>query len=241
MLLGHGAAFCTTPCWWANGWCFASAGPAGSTGPGSEVPWDCTAHILPYLKYLHAWLLKVGASMPSIMRPVQLAAPVEVRIDHALLQKNEDRHETWHKKQNPNPSPKDKVQEPRSHREGPRSKVQGFIWGRKSVLRCHVPSLEDKLRTAFLRRDLLAVPVATKPRPGTDLLISNKEFLGTHELMKTSDAEVFMSAQAMGLTASSESWWVVSSGRWYPSYYYNSYNNNNFNYYYYYYYRCYYY
>ena len=86
------------------------------------------------------------------------------------------------------------------------------------------------------------MPVAVKPRKGTDLLILNKEFLGANELVTTSDPESFMSAQAMGLTKSTESYWVVSSGRWYPSYY-NNYNNTNFNYYYFYYYCycCYYY
>ena len=94
MLLGHGAAFCTTPCWWANGWCFAPGGPAGSNGPRSEVAvaWDCTAHIMPYLLTLHSWLLKVGATMPPISQPAKLSAPVEVRIDHKLLERNQDRH-----------------------------------------------------------------------------------------------------------------------------------------------------
>ena len=52
-----------------------------------EVPWDCTAHIMPYLRMLHTWLLKVGA------KPAKLAAPMEVRINHALLQSNKDQHE----------------------------------------------------------------------------------------------------------------------------------------------------
>ena len=48
---------------------------------------------MPYLRMLHTWLLKVGASMPSINRPAQLAAPVEVRINHDLLKQNKDQHE----------------------------------------------------------------------------------------------------------------------------------------------------
>ena len=75
--------------------CSLSTGP-GSTGPGStgpEVQWDCTAHIMPYLKMLHNWLLKVGATMPSINKPATLAAPVEVRINHDLLNINQDQHE----------------------------------------------------------------------------------------------------------------------------------------------------
>ena len=59
----------------------------------SELQWDCTAHIMPYLRMLHDWLLKVGATMPTISQPVKLAAPVEVRIDHDLLNKNKDQHE----------------------------------------------------------------------------------------------------------------------------------------------------
>ena len=48
---------------------------------------------MPYLTMLHAWLLKVGATMPTISQPVKLAAPVEVRIDHELLKLNKDQHE----------------------------------------------------------------------------------------------------------------------------------------------------
>ena len=48
---------------------------------------------MPYLKMLHAWLLKVGANMPSINKPAKLAAPVEVRINHELLKMNKDQHE----------------------------------------------------------------------------------------------------------------------------------------------------
>ena len=70
--------------------CSLSTGP-GFTGP--EVQWDCTAHIMPYLKMLHAWLLKVGATMPSINKPAKLAAPTEVRINHELLKQNKDQHE----------------------------------------------------------------------------------------------------------------------------------------------------
>ena len=86
MLVGKWSALCslsTGP---------GSTGP-GSTGPVTEVPWGCTAHIMPYLKMLHAWLLKVGATMPSIAKPAKLAAPVEVRIDHDLLKNNKDQRE----------------------------------------------------------------------------------------------------------------------------------------------------
>ena len=91
------------------------------------------------------------------------------------------------------------------------------------------------MQKAFLRRDLLRVPVAVRPRDGTDLLIKNREFLGSTRLAKTSDVEYFMSAKAMGLSTVrgsqvQESWWVVSSGRWCPYYYYHH------HYYYYYYY-----
>lgn len=118
MLPQHGASFCTKPHWWANGWCFASRGPAGSQVQDELVlvQWDCTAHIMPYLNYLHKWLLKVGATMPSLSSSPQLAAPVEVRIDHALLQANQDCHETWHKeppdpKHKEPPDPNTQVQE----------------------------------------------------------------------------------------------------------------------------------
>ena len=87
MLVGKWSALCslsTGP---------GPSGASGSAGPGFEVPWDCTAHILPYLKKLHHWLLKVGATMPSISKPATLAAPVEVRIDHELLKLNKDQHE----------------------------------------------------------------------------------------------------------------------------------------------------
>ena len=89
--------------------------------------------------------------------------------------------------------------------------------------RCHVPPLQETLRTAFLRRDLLAVPVVVRPRKGTELLATNKEFLGSFELTKSIMVESFMSPGAMGLNLSAESWWVVSSGRWCPSYYCNNY------------------
>ena len=59
----------------------------------SELQWDCTAHIMPYLKMLHDWLLKVGDIMPTINKPAKLAAPVEVRINHELLKLNKDQHE----------------------------------------------------------------------------------------------------------------------------------------------------
>ena len=99
MLLWHGEAFCTQPCWWADGGCFASGGPPGSgaessTGPRSQVEWDATAHVMPYLTFLHNWLMKIGAPMPPVLQPTVLAAPVDVRIDHQLLRANEERHET---------------------------------------------------------------------------------------------------------------------------------------------------
>ena len=59
------------------------------TGPDGLMQLDCTVHIKPYLKLLHTWLLKVGANMPPITQQVKLVAPVETRIDHQLLAKNE--------------------------------------------------------------------------------------------------------------------------------------------------------
>ena len=79
-----------------------------------EVSWDCTAHIMPYLRYLHAWLLKVNATMPNLAPAPELAAPVEVRIDHVLLQANQDRHELC---ENPQPHHQ-RVQKPRFHKGG---------------------------------------------------------------------------------------------------------------------------
>ena len=79
-----------------------------------EVSWDCTAHIMPYLSYLHSWLLKVNATMPNLAPAPELAAPVEVRIDHVLLQANQDRHELC---QNPQPHHQ-RVQKPRFHKGG---------------------------------------------------------------------------------------------------------------------------
>ena len=76
---------------------------------------------------------------------------------------------------------------------------------------------------------MMEVPVYARPRNGTDLLIKNQEFLGTHELVKTTDAEVFMAKDALGQP---ESWWVASHGKWCPYYHYD--------YYYYHYYYCYY-
>ena len=88
MLVGKWSALCslsTGP---------GSTGPSSSSaGPANQVPWDCTAHIMQYLKMLHTWLLKVGANMPSINKPAKLAAPVEVRINHELLKLNKDQHE----------------------------------------------------------------------------------------------------------------------------------------------------
>ena len=48
---------------------------------------------MPYLKYLHTWLMKVGAKMPSVAMPSRLAAPVHRRIDHDMVQRNEVPHE----------------------------------------------------------------------------------------------------------------------------------------------------
>ena len=55
--------------------------------------YDCTAHLLPYLKVLHDWLLKVGAEMPATMKATELTAPIDKRIDHLMLAKNEDHNE----------------------------------------------------------------------------------------------------------------------------------------------------
>ena len=81
---------------------------------------------------------------------------------------------------------------------------------------CRFPSLEAKLQTAFTRRPLLDVPVAVRPREGTDLLIMSDEFLGTHELRRSEDPEIFMQKDALGLNTCSESWWIASHGRWCP-------------------------
>ena len=89
---------------------------------------------------------------------------------------------------------------------------------------CHVPSLEELVRTAFIRRDLLMAAVCKWPRDGNQVLIMSKEFLGTSVLKKSVDIESFMSAHALGLPKASESWWVVSHGRWCPSYCYYYYD-----------------
>ena len=81
---------------------------------------------------------------------------------------------------------------------------------------CRFPSLEAKLQTVFTRRPLFEVPVTQRPREGTDLLIMSDEFLGTNELRKCEDPEVFLHKDALGLNTSSESWWVASHGRWCP-------------------------
>ena len=88
MLVGKWSALCSL----STGPGSTGLAASGSAGP-AEVAWDCTAHIMPYLKMLHNWLLKVGATMPSIHKPAQLAAPVEVRINHELLKWNKDQHE----------------------------------------------------------------------------------------------------------------------------------------------------
>ena len=90
MLVGKWSALCSLS---TGPGSTGPSGASGSAGPVNEVPWDCTAHIMPYLKMLHAWLLKVGATMPSINKPAKLAAPVEVRINHDLLKLNKDQHE----------------------------------------------------------------------------------------------------------------------------------------------------
>ena len=81
---------------------------------------------------------------------------------------------------------------------------------------CRFPSLEAKLQTVFTRRPLFEVPVTQRPREGTDLLIMSDEFLGTHELRRTDEPELFMSKLALGLNQSAESWWIASHGRWCP-------------------------
>ena len=88
MLVGKWSALCSLS---TGPGSTGSSGASGSAGP--EVPWDCTAHIMPYLKMLHSWLLKVGANMPSVNKPATLAAPVNVRINHDLLKWNKDQHE----------------------------------------------------------------------------------------------------------------------------------------------------
>ena len=90
MLVGKWSALCSLS---TGPGSTGPSGASGSAGPANEVPWDCTAHIMPYLKMLHAWLLRVGANMPSINKPARLAAPVEVRINHELLNNNKDQHE----------------------------------------------------------------------------------------------------------------------------------------------------
>ena len=90
MLVGKWSALCSLS---TGPGSTGPSGASGSTGPANEVPWDCTAHIMPYLKMLHSWLMKVGADMPSINKPAKLAAPMEVRINHELLKLNKDQHE----------------------------------------------------------------------------------------------------------------------------------------------------
>ena len=117
-LLSHGATFCKTSCWWGKNWCFANGGPGSSSGPRSQVQWNAFEHIMPYLQTLHAWLLKVGANMPAITKAAPLSAPVELRINHQLLEANKDRHATKNKM--PTPTPKT-----RSNNQALTSKVQG--------------------------------------------------------------------------------------------------------------------
>ena len=81
---------------------------------------------------------------------------------------------------------------------------------------CRFPSLEAMLQSAFTRRRLLSVPVMQHPRTGTDLVIMSDEFLGTHELKKSDNPEVFMHKDSLGLNAATESWWIASHGRWCP-------------------------
>ena len=206
-------------------------------GVPQTLQWDCTAHIMPYLQVLHTWLRKVGAEMPSVTATPELAAPVEVRIDHGLLRQNEDHHRKNMAHQKPETR---NVQEariqtiastPETKNRHPTGKASGSQehctrWGEQGFS-LNVTSAEETLRSAFLRRDLLECPVSKKPRRGTNCLIRNKEFLGTHKLSKVLDPEQFMSAAALGLVTAAESWWVASHGRWCPGYHY---------YYYYYYY-----
>ena len=96
-------------------------------------------------------------------------------------------------------------------RKAPKVGAQGFG--------LHATSAEDVPRTAFLRRNLLDCPVVKAPRENDNVLICNREFLGTWELSKVQEAET-MSAEALGLqfmfaegADKSESWWVASHGR----------------------------
>ena len=90
MLVGKWSALCSLS---TGSGSTGPSGASGSAGPAHEVAWDCTAHIMPYLRMLHTWLLKVGATMPSINKPAKLAAPMEVRINQELLKQNKDQHE----------------------------------------------------------------------------------------------------------------------------------------------------
>ena len=101
-------------------------------------------------------------------------------------------------------------------RKAPKVGAQGFG--------LHVTSAEDVLAS------LLSCPVARNPRKNDEVLIRNLEFLGTSELCRVVDVEHFMSAEALGLTDKSESWWVESHGRWCPHYVY--YNDFFYDYYY---------
>ena len=78
--------------------------------------------------------------------------------------------------------------------------------------------LQEILRTAFVRRNLLDIPITRKPRKDNHVLICNKAFLGTHKLSTNDNPESFMSSDAL-LGTSAESWWLASHGKWCPHYY----------------------
>ena len=64
--------------------------------------------------------------------------------------------------------------------------------------------VEDTLRTAFARRDLLRVPVAARPRAGpkftSSVLLTQQDMLGTVELVLYRDPDMLMGSSALGLT-----------------------------------------
>ena len=72
MLVGKWSALCSLS---TGPGSTGPSGPSGSASPANEVQWDCTAHMMPYLKMLHAWLLRVGANMPSINKPARRGDP----------------------------------------------------------------------------------------------------------------------------------------------------------------------
>ena len=86
----------------------------------------------------------------------------------------------------------------------------------------HLASAEELCKTAFPRRDLLATAVMKWPRPGNVVLIAKQEFMGSHTLSTSWNADTFMSTEAVGVEESGKAtFWVSSHGRWCPSYYYD--------------------